>query len=360
MPREALHNSNQYIKDAVTDRSSKTKNQLIRDLSDSLECPICHEYMFVPMITPCGHTYCYGCLKNWFNSNRASDLSCPHCRTSISTTPALNTFVQQVFTLLCEQVKPSAKEHEEYIAMSQLHNRERQIYEDDLKEGSLFDSVFTESALALADESDDGIARCSNCHWELDLDEIEETSVCPHCSSRIRNAPNHSGNSHPIRLNRGFNSEEYSADEFEEQEREFRGTGTTDGHTIDAEAEDDDDEYSSDEEHVIPSSRHRREQTKYDDSEIDEDLQSFIAESEDEESISNISDEDEKAFRQSAEATMNDSNEYDSDFYEMHEGDGYVSGDSLKDDESDEKNSSPSLNRNKRQKRFQVVIDDSD
>lgn len=50
-------------------------------------CPICMFDANYPVLTQCGHIYCYACLKLWLTNSRES--SCAVCRTPISLTTGL-------------------------------------------------------------------------------------------------------------------------------------------------------------------------------------------------------------------------------------------------------------------------------
>ena len=47
------------------------------------ECRICLEPAKEPVITQCGHLYCWGCMDKWLSQNH-SVLQCPMCKAGIS------------------------------------------------------------------------------------------------------------------------------------------------------------------------------------------------------------------------------------------------------------------------------------
>ncbi|XP_077989526.1 E3 ubiquitin-protein ligase Midline-1-like [Glandiceps talaboti] len=50
-------------------------------LQKELSCPICFELYSVPLLLPCGHTFCKECLKKYRATSRGSStLTCPTCR----------------------------------------------------------------------------------------------------------------------------------------------------------------------------------------------------------------------------------------------------------------------------------------
>ena len=46
---------------------------------EDLKCSICKEFLDKPVVTPCGHIYCFVCLEHW----RASSNTCPLCKAKI-------------------------------------------------------------------------------------------------------------------------------------------------------------------------------------------------------------------------------------------------------------------------------------
>nr|XP_054774987.1 E3 ubiquitin-protein ligase TRIM56-like [Lytechinus pictus] len=52
-----------------------------KKLSDSLECPICHELLCNPKLLPCSHSFCERCLAELHSFHQTdSELTCPVCR----------------------------------------------------------------------------------------------------------------------------------------------------------------------------------------------------------------------------------------------------------------------------------------
>lgn len=377
----------------VLHRSEKTKNKILSKLLDTTICSICHDYMFVPMTTECGHSYCYTCLKTWFSSDtNRGGLSCPECRTIVNRIPIVNTALQSWLNNTLDILGVKKNDDDRYKKLMSAQSAEVRTYQDDKKADDLFGNIFKSSAQAIADESDDGIIRCSNCLWELDVD--EDTNECPNCSARIRNGiPGGNGTSESTREDL-YNRDEYSEGEYEEIEDELRNTGVVisngriepahlpEGYEEDDfsyddededtpisggrrqhaasrfssanmrsrlslhddEAEEEDDDDDNDSGHSIAE---QEEAGDYDNEERDSDLDSFIA---DDDEVLEEEPEEVQEIRSSAE----DDN-HDSDFYEKQP-DSFVSGDSLDDESSaEEHGTSP-----KRQKRFRIVLDESD
>lgn len=196
-----------FLQHALLKGSEETKDKLLIKLLDSLICSVCHDYMFVPVMTQCGHNYCYDCLTSWFESNN-NELSCPQCRASISETPGLNSVLQQWLGLLMD----SLEEKDGKGFQELLHSKEsnEKSYKFDKNNDTLFNGIFKTSAIGVVDEDDDGILRCSNCHWELE-DDVGD--ICPHCNSRIR--------SRMPQSRHGANEEEDEDDYSEEDDEEL-------------------------------------------------------------------------------------------------------------------------------------------
>ena len=58
------------------------------DVESLLECPICMTVVVKPVVTPCGHLFCEGCIAKYVHeTHRGGALSgaqCPQCRQSIA------------------------------------------------------------------------------------------------------------------------------------------------------------------------------------------------------------------------------------------------------------------------------------
>ncbi|KAG8682238.1 hypothetical protein FRC09_016904 [Ceratobasidium sp. 395] len=67
-------------------------------IEDESTCAICYEVYVAPQLTPCGHTACAPCLKQWLATNS----SCPMCRTQVdrSRKPTDNLFCANIIDRL--------------------------------------------------------------------------------------------------------------------------------------------------------------------------------------------------------------------------------------------------------------------
>ncbi|QLQ81834.1 hypothetical protein HG537_0G00880 [Torulaspora globosa] len=176
------------LSELLFNKNGQGQKQVLCKVIDSLICSICQEHMYVPMMLECGHNYCYNCLLTWFNSNQ-DELSCPHCRGNVRNMPCLNSALQQLMETVIEVSSAGEGGKSLECKLKKILDAKKlsdDQYRKDSDENRLFKGVFENTAVGVADEEDDGILRCSNCHWELEDDEDDE---CPHCSMRIRSRP---------------------------------------------------------------------------------------------------------------------------------------------------------------------------
>lgn len=58
------------------------------------ECSICMEVAREPVVTRCGHMYCWVCIREWLGQNR-STLTCPVCKAGISTETLIPVYTKE-------------------------------------------------------------------------------------------------------------------------------------------------------------------------------------------------------------------------------------------------------------------------
>jgi E3 ubiquitin-protein ligase RNF5 len=54
------------------------------DIEIVFECNICLDQASLPVVTLCGHLYCWDCISQWTSSNNPNSNSCPVCKSGIS------------------------------------------------------------------------------------------------------------------------------------------------------------------------------------------------------------------------------------------------------------------------------------
>ncbi len=77
--------------------SSKMAEAIV--FQDELLCAVCQDLLKDPVTIPCGHSYCETCITVcWDQEDQKRDYSCPQCRQTFSTRPALarNTMLAEV------------------------------------------------------------------------------------------------------------------------------------------------------------------------------------------------------------------------------------------------------------------------
>lgn len=150
---------------------------LMSSIMDTLECTVCSDLMHVPVISSCGHSFCYDCSTSWFENK----VTCPTCRHELETQPILNVQLRDISEHIVNVMLDHGQgqlSDQEMIELKQRRDECIKNYQYDLKNKKLFGDAF-KSVLTMIDRSD-GVARCANCHWEA------HGSECLHCGAIFR------------------------------------------------------------------------------------------------------------------------------------------------------------------------------
>uniref|UniRef100_A0A8C7KXI8 Tripartite motif-containing protein 16-like n=2 Tax=Oncorhynchus kisutch TaxID=8019 RepID=A0A8C7KXI8_ONCKI len=81
---------------------------------DSISCSICLDTQKDPVTIPCGHSYCMGCMKGYWDQDNQKDVySCPLCKESFFPRPVLrkNTLLAELVEKLKERLEVASPVH---------------------------------------------------------------------------------------------------------------------------------------------------------------------------------------------------------------------------------------------------------
>lgn len=65
----------------------RTLERSLEDLRSLVTCRVCMRPMYEPYTIQCGHSFCYSCLRQWFDREHMKK-TCPDCRSSVTYQPA--------------------------------------------------------------------------------------------------------------------------------------------------------------------------------------------------------------------------------------------------------------------------------
>ena len=96
---------------------------LQKHVEQFLECPICTEFMNVPMMTVCGHSFCESCWDKYKRITKGE--TCPMCRNPCIYPAMKNRILKDLIHLLFPNKKNTKKRSREITTVDLI----RQIYE---------------------------------------------------------------------------------------------------------------------------------------------------------------------------------------------------------------------------------------
>eukprot|EP01132_Coremiostelium_polycephalum_P004526 gene4526-5642_t len=81
----SINNSNNNInlsKQQQNNESSSSSSNSTNKVNSAFECNICFDDVSEPVVTQCGHLFCWSCIFQWLQHN--SSQQCPVCKASVS------------------------------------------------------------------------------------------------------------------------------------------------------------------------------------------------------------------------------------------------------------------------------------
>ncbi|KAF3481655.1 RING finger domain-containing protein [Arthroderma uncinatum] len=168
-------------KDTDSSGLLETLQRHIDDLRSHIYCGVCIKPLYEPYTLPCGHTFCYSCLVQWFTSHGQSK-TCPDCRSSVKSPPAPAYLVRNIVHMFIgrSELTDANETTHEHLAnqVAETERVENDKKNTDPEKGGLFQGCFNKTKAPIRDD-DEGVTRCPGCLWEL------EDGECMQCGYSV-------------------------------------------------------------------------------------------------------------------------------------------------------------------------------
>lgn len=170
----------------------QTLETSLDDLRTIITCRICIRPLYEPYTIACGHSFCYSCLRQWFDRDPRNK-TCPDCRSEVTREPAPSYLVSLVISLRCSLANPPLRQLRDitqiFVSRAELvpagetteeHRAQQQEEAGRLDEDravgatngkGLFGIRFRDSGprrIPIIRDEEDGVDRCPRCTWEME------------------------------------------------------------------------------------------------------------------------------------------------------------------------------------------------
>lgn len=109
---ENLRKVEEHSTDTEDHAKNNNKKEPPKKREDHFECNICLDTAEEPVITPCGHLYCWSCINHWITSQSNKLLECPVCKSGIKEETLIPIYGRNVSSSGKSKPRPKATRQE--------------------------------------------------------------------------------------------------------------------------------------------------------------------------------------------------------------------------------------------------------